>query len=159
MKTGIVYFSYEGNCALVAEQINAVVKGDILALRLENGKRRKGMAKYIWGGAQVVRKQSPALKPYVFDSAAYERLIIGAPVWAGSPAPAIETFLEQARITGKKIALFCCCAGGKGKFFDKLKKALPGNTFLGEMAFINPLKQDTEALSAKIRLWVKEISV
>jgi predicted nucleotidyltransferase len=73
-------------------------------------------------------------------------------------SPAIETFLEQTRITGKKIALFCCCADGKGKVFDKLKKSLSDNTFAGEIAFINPLKQDTGALASQIRLWVGEIS-
>ncbi|MDR0685038.1 MAG: nucleotidyltransferase domain-containing protein [Spirochaetaceae bacterium] len=30
-------------------------------------------------------------------------------------SPAIETFLEQTRITGKKIALFCCCAVEKAR--------------------------------------------
>ncbi|MDR0685039.1 MAG: hypothetical protein LBF83_07910 [Spirochaetaceae bacterium] len=48
--------------------------------------------------------------------------------------------------------------GGKGKVFDKLKKSLSDNTFAGEIAFINPLKQDTGALASQIRLWVGEIS-
>jgi flavodoxin len=157
MKTGIVYFSYEGNCAFVAEQINAIVNGDVLALKLEDGKERKGLAKYVWGGSQVARKQRPALKPYTFDCAAYDLIIIGTPVWAGSPAPAIETFLEQTRITGKKLALFCCYAGGKGRVFDKLKKSLAGNTFAGEIALINPLKQDSGTLASEIRAWVDGI--
>lgn len=157
MKTGIVYFSYEGNCAFVAEQIASVVKGDVLALQLEDGKERKGLAKYVWGGSQVARKQRPALKPYTFDGAAYDLIIIGTPVWAGSPAPALETFLEQTRITGKKVALFCCCAGGKGRVFDKLKKRLAGNTFAGEIAFTNPLKQDAGTLAAEIRAWIEGI--
>ena len=158
MRIGVIYFSYEGNCRLIAEQINAVVQGDVLALQLEEHKPRKGLAKYVWGGRQVVLNQRPALKPYTFDSTAYDLIIIGTPVWAGSPAPALDAFLEQTRIAGKKLALFCCCAGGKGKVFDKLKKRLPGNTFVGEIAFINPLKQDTEALVSKIRLWIEEIA-
>ncbi|MDR2394686.1 MAG: NAD(P)H-dependent oxidoreductase [Treponema sp.] len=159
MKTGVIYFSYEGNCRLIAEQINAVVHGDILALQLEEDKPRKGLAKYVWGGRQVILNQRPALKPYTFDSTAYDLLIIGTPVWAGSPTPALDTFLEQTRITGKQVALFCCCAGSKGKVFDKLKRSLPGNTFVGEMVFINPAKQDTGALATRIRLWLEELSV
>lgn len=157
MKTAIVYFSYEGNCKFVAEQINTVVHGDVLPLSLEDGAERKGLVKYVWGGSQVALKKRPALKPYTFDYTAYELLIIGAPVWAGSPAPAIETFLEETRITGKSIALFCCHAGGKGRTFDKLKKSLPGNTFVGEIDLINPLKQDAGALASKIRLWTESI--
>ncbi|MDR2796372.1 MAG: flavodoxin, partial [Spirochaetaceae bacterium] len=67
MKTAVIYYSYEGNCRLVAEQINAVVHGDTLELRLEDDKTRKGLSKYIWGGRQVVQNRRPALKPYTFD--------------------------------------------------------------------------------------------
>ncbi|MDR2634144.1 MAG: NAD(P)H-dependent oxidoreductase [Treponema sp.] len=155
MKTAVIYFSYEGNCRLIAEQINAVVHGDVLALQLEEDKPRRGLAKYVWGGRQVVLHQRPALKPYTFESGAYDLLIIGTPVWAGSPAPALETFLEQTRISGKQVALFCCCAGGKGKVFDKLKRSLSGNTFVGEIVFMNPKNQDAKELAAHIHRWLE----
>jgi flavodoxin len=158
MKTAVIYFSYEGNCKLIAEHINASIPGDMVALQLEDAKTRKGMAKYLWGGRQVVLNQRPVLKPYTFDSAAYDLLFIGTPVWVGSPAPALDTFLEQTRITGKQIALFCCCAGGKGKVFDTLKRSLSDNTFVGEMVFINPMKQDRGTLATTIRLWLEELS-
>ncbi|MDR0722973.1 MAG: flavodoxin, partial [Treponema sp.] len=61
MRTGVIYFSYEGNCRLIAEQLNAVVHGDVLALQLEENKPRKGLAKYVWGGRQVVLNQRPTL--------------------------------------------------------------------------------------------------
>lgn len=78
-----------------AEQINAVVNGDVLALKLKDGSERKGLAKYVWGGSQVIRKQRSALKPYTSDAAACDLIVIGTPVWAVSPAPAIETFLGK----------------------------------------------------------------
>jgi menaquinone-dependent protoporphyrinogen IX oxidase len=100
-------------------------------------------------------RQKPALKPYTFESADYERLIIGTPVWAGSFAPALDTFLDKHRIAGKKIALFCCCACGKGRTFDKLKERLAGNSFAGEIVFVNPSKGDRAEINERVRLWLQ----
>jgi flavodoxin len=155
MKTAVVYFSYEGNCRLIAETIQAETGADVLSLELEAGKPRKGLAKYVWGGRQVLLRQKPALKPYTFESADYERLIIGTPVWAGSFAPALDTFLDKTRITGKKIALFCCCGGDKGRTFDKLRERLAGNSFAGEIVFFNPSKGDRAEISERVRLWLQ----
>ncbi|MDR1904817.1 MAG: NAD(P)H-dependent oxidoreductase [Treponema sp.] len=157
MKTAVIYFSYEGNCRLIAEQIQEIAHAELLDLHLQEEKQRKGLAKYVWGGRQVMLNQKPSLKPYTFDSASYELIIIGTPVWAGSPAPALDTFLEQTRIIGKQVALFCCCAGGKGKVFDKLKRSLADNTVVGEQVFINPLKQERKLVHEQVQKWLKSL--
>jgi flavodoxin len=144
MKTLIVYYSYEGSCALIAEHIKGALKADVLELKTENEKRRTGLAKYIWGGRQVMTHARPKLKPYTVDPGKYDLLIIGSPVWAGSPAPALNTFLAETKISGKKLALFCCHAGGKRRFFEKLRAALPGNTIAGEIDFMKPARPPAE---------------
>ena len=157
MKTAVVYYSYDGNCALVAEQIKALVNADLIRLQTQDEKKRGGFAKYFWGGSQVVMHKKPALKPYVFDTAAYDLVIIGAPVWAASPAPPLETFLSETNISGKKLALFLCHAGGKGKAMDKLKRLLAGNTIAAETDFVNPAGENTEELKRKIGEWLKPL--
>jgi hypothetical protein len=100
----------------------------------------------------------PKLKPYDFNPEPYDLIIIGSPVWAGSPTPALNTFLEETRISGKKLALFCCHLGGKGKFFDKVKARLPGNTIAGEIDFIKPRGQDQEGVVKKLEEWLRSLS-
>ncbi|MDR0583920.1 MAG: flavodoxin [Treponema sp.] len=156
MKTAVVYYSCDGNCALVAEQIKALLNADLIRLQTKNEKKRSGFAKYFWGGSQVVMHKKPALKPYVFDAAAYDLIIIGAPVWAASPAPPLETFLSETKISGKKLALFLCHAGGKGKAMDKLKLLLAGNTVATETDFVNPAG-DIQELKRKIEEWLKPL--
>jgi flavodoxin len=155
MKTLVIYYSYEGDCTLIAEYIKETVRADILELETEDEKKRTGLTKYIWGGRQVITHALPKLKPYTVNPDSYDLIIIGSPVWAGSPTPALNSFLAETRISGKKLALFCCHAGGKGKFFDKLKAALPGNTIAGEIDFINPARGNREGMVKKLEEWLR----
>ena len=157
MKTAVIYYSYEGNSALIAKTIKATINADIFELKTADTKKRKGFAKYVWGGAQVIFRKKPALIPFSIDLNAYDLIILGTPVWAGSPAPAMNSFLSKTTITGKNLALFCCYAGGKGKVFDKFKALLPGNTIAGEIDFVNAAQKDSAELKQTIGEWLKTI--
>jgi flavodoxin len=157
MKALIAYYSYEGNCRFVAEQFKTALNADILRIETVDTKIRKGLAKYIWGGKQVFSHIEPELKPYSVDISAYDHIILGCPVWAGSPAPALNSFISQTEIKDKRIAFFVCHGGGKGEVFEKLKKRLPGNTFIGEIDFRSPLHGDTKATAGSINEWVKTL--
>ena len=158
MKTLVGYFSYTGNCGLVAGVIKNSLGADTLELRLADDKERKGLAKYIWGGKQVFSHAKPPLKPYKADWEQYDLIVIGTPVWAGSLSPALATFLDETRISGKKIALFCCHRGGKGRVFDLLKAALTGNTVVAERAFIIPSGVNRGESLENVRAWAQGLS-
>ncbi|MDR1635711.1 MAG: NAD(P)H-dependent oxidoreductase [Treponema sp.] len=158
MKTLIVYYSYEGSCALVAETLKELLNADIFEIKTEDEKKRGGLAKFVWGGRQVLTHSKPALKPYVFDSDPWDLIILGTPVWAGSPAPAMASFLDKTKISGKRIALFACHAGGIGKALEKLKALLPLNTIAGEIGIVNPRRQGKQELKVKLEAWVKELA-
>jgi flavodoxin len=162
MKTLIVYYSYEGNSALVVEELKKAVGAapsvcDVLELKTEDDTWRTGLSKYFWGGKQVFSHKNPQLKPYTVTIEEYDLIILGAPVWAGTPAPALQSFIAETKISGKKLGLFCCHAGGKGKALDKLKALLPGNTIAAEIDFINPAKQDRTAVVKRIEEWVRTL--
>jgi hypothetical protein len=102
-------------------------------------------------------KKAP-LKPYAFNHQIYDLIIIGAPVWAGSPARPIRAFLAEAGITGKKIALFVCHNGGLGKALRKLEVLLSGNDIVDEADFISPIK-DIEKAKQQVVDWVKGLQI
>ena len=159
MKTAVIYYSFEGNCGLAAKVIKDALNADIYEIKTIDKKKRTGFAKYLWGGFQAIMKKKPELEPLSIDINAYDLIILGTPVWAGSPAPAMFSFLCGTRIIGKKVALYCCHGGGKGKVFDKLKALLPlpGNTIVGEIDFNSPAKGDNAALKQKIAEWAKTL--
>jgi flavodoxin len=157
MKAGVVFYSYDGNCTFVAEQLKNYLNADLIQIQMKDDKRRRGFAKFFWGGGMVFSKKKPPLKPYAFDPSAYDLIILGAPVWAGSPAPPVRTLLSETAIAGKKLALFVCHGGGKGNALGKLKAMLNGNEIVSEADFREPLKNSDEA-RRQIADWVKHIS-
>jgi flavodoxin len=160
MKTLIVFYSYDGNSALVAGELQkALGEGcDTLELRIEEEARRSGLAKYLWGGRMVLSRANPKLKPCDTAIDGYDLIILGGPVWAGAPAPALRSFIAAAKPTGKRIGLFLCHGGGPGKSLDKLKALLSGNVIAGAIDFLNPAKQDRTAVARRLEEWVAGIN-
>ena len=169
MKTAVIYYSYDGSCARTAEAIKTALNADfrsaadVFEIKTVDTKRRKGFFKMVWGGSQVMRNKKPALQPMSVDLKAYELIVLGTPVWAASPTPAMVSFLSTTEITGKKIALFCCHAGKKGDALGKLKALLSanaaGNTIVGEADFKSPGREGRAALKEKVEAWVKTFTM
>ncbi|MCL2068043.1 MAG: NAD(P)H-dependent oxidoreductase [Treponema sp.] len=157
MKTAVVYYSYDGNCAFAAKQIQSRFNADIVQIEVLNEKRRSGFAKYFFGGFQAFSGIKPALKPYSFDPAAYDLIILGTPVWAGSPAPAMKSFLSKTKISGKKICLFMCHAGGLGNAIEKFKILLAGNDIVSAIDLNNPAENNQAEQKQRIEDWCKAI--
>jgi len=154
MKTAVVFYSLSGSCALIAQEIKAGLDAEIIRLHTEAVPPRGGFAKFFWAiGVMLGIKKAP-LKPYTFNPAIYDLIIIGVPVWAGSPARPIQAFLAETGITGKKLALFVCHNGGKGKALEKFKALLPGNDIISEADFIYPIK-NIEKVTQQTAEWVK----
>jgi flavodoxin len=158
MKSIVIYYSLDGNSHLVAEQLKAALGADILRLELVEELPRQGFAKMFHGGKLALTGGKPALKPYQLDLSPYDLLVLGGPVWAGSPAPALMSFIAQTPARDKKIALFCCHGGGKGKTFAKLRDALAGNTVVGELDIAQAARLDKQELSDRLSAWLKSIS-
>jgi flavodoxin len=158
MKTAVVFYSLDGNCAFVAEQLKAKLNADLIQIQTKDDKKRGKVGKMLWGVGMVFGRKKPPLKPYTFDPAAYDLIIIGAPVWASSPAPPLKTFLSQTKINGKKVALFVCHAGGKGNALDKFKALLPGNEIAAKADFQIPAQGDSEKAKQQIEDWIKGIA-
>ena len=158
MKTAVVYYSHDGNCAFTAKHIGKTLKADIVQVQLTDEKKRSGISKMVWGVMQIMSGTLPSIKPVDFNAETYDLIILGTPVWASSPAPAMRTFLAQTKISGKKIALFMCHAGGLGKALEKFKAAVEGNSIVSEIDLNNPVKFiNLEKSKLEIESWVKAL--
>jgi flavodoxin len=154
MKTAVVVYSLDGSCALVAEEIKSLLNADLIRLRLKDEKKRGKFGSLLWGGSMVFFNKKPPLLPYSFDYSAYDLIVIGAPVWAGHPAPPVNTFISETGLTGKKVAFFVCHAGGKGSALAKFKAMLTGNEIIAEADFHEPVKKNSESVKKQIADWV-----
>jgi flavodoxin len=160
MSTLVVFFSFEGNTKFIAEKIAETLHADTIALTTSKEYPKKGLLKYVWGGKSVVVGEEPELTNEHIDVDSYDTIILGTPIWAGSYAPPMKTFLKQYEVKGKRIALFACHAGGGAKkCFQKMKETLSQNEVIGQLDLIDPLKKDTEAQAQKAVKWAESLAV
>lgn len=154
----IIFYSFEGNTRFIAQEIQKITSADILELKVKDDISSHGFFKYFWGGKQVIQKKTPELFEYDKNFDTYERIFIGSPVWVGTYAPAIRTFISENKITGKELVFFACFSGGESKTFENLGKDLRDNKILGSIGFKNPLKAKEESIK-KLDEFMREIGI
>jgi len=158
MKMLVIFYSFEGNTKLIAENIAKEINADILEINPVEKIKTKGFMKFFWGGKQAMMNEKPPLVPFNINPNNYDIIFIGTPVWAWGPAPPIKSFFEQCKISEKNIALFCCHGGAKGKTLEKMKSAIgENNNFIGQIDFIDPLKKNTKKNINLAINWAKNI--
>ena len=116
MKTLIVYYSLEGNTKWAVTQIAAGLNADTLELVPRKPYPTGGFGKSATFG------ESPELAPFHVDVSQYGRIILATPIWAGTFAPPLRTFLRRVQVSGKRLALVACSGGGSAeKAFSQLR--------------------------------------
>ena len=141
MKTLIVYYSLEGNTAFAAERIAGILGAETLRLEPEKAYPSSGMKKVLRGGKSAVMGETPPMKPYVFRGEDWDRILLGFPVWAGTVAPPLRTFLRDhgKELAGKPAAAFACQSGSGGeKALKKLAALLGREIFAAELVLSDP---------------------
>ena len=152
MKTVIVYYSLEGNTAYAAEKAAELLGAELLRLFPKKAYPDSGFRKFLWGGKSALMAEKPPLEPYVFDAAAWDRVILAFPVWASNVAPPIRTFLAENDLRGKRIAAIACQAGsGAEKAFRRLLDCTGAERLEAELILIDPKQRPSAENERKLR--------
>jgi len=64
----------------------------------------------------------------------YDLVIIGTPIWAWKPTPAIRTYISQNNLAGKKVALFYTFETGMKQVAEETKALIPNTTVTSELS-------------------------
>ncbi|MCR4963202.1 MAG: flavodoxin [Firmicutes bacterium] len=158
MKTILVYYSLDGNTDFAAKKIAAATGGDTLRLFPKKAYPTSGFGKFFRGGMHAVLGKKPPLETYAFDAAAYDRVILGFPVWAGHVAPPLLSFLRDNDLSGKQIAAFACQSGSGGeKALAQLKSCLGREELDAERILIDPKSKPSPENEQKIREFCEKL--
>ena len=153
VKTAVVFFSHEGNTKYAAEYISAITGADLIELEPKEPYPSGKVSKYLAGKDALAHKM-PELKDYEFNKDNYDKIVIGTPVWAGNPAPPINTFLAANNLSGKELAFFACSAGGKGdKCIDYMMKTAGADPDSLTLNLIDPMKKRDPAKLQEMEHW------
>ena len=160
MKNLVVYYSLEGITKFIAEVLAEEINADILELKPKKEIPSSGFIKYVWGGKSVIFKQKPILINEDIDLNKYNNIFLGTPIWAGTYAAPFNTFIANNKICNKNIAIFICHGGGETKkCINNFKKALSNNNFIGEVSFLDPLKNNKDNNIVKVKEWIKTLNI
>ena len=125
MSVCIVFHSETGNTRAVAERLAPLVGGDLI--EVTDLAHYSKISRYISGGRRAMKGESATIEPAPIDVTAYNPVVIGTPVWAGNPTPAINAAIEAfVGIERKPSVVFCTSGGMPGKTLEAVTAMLAG---------------------------------
>ncbi|MBS3816310.1 MAG: flavodoxin [Candidatus Thermoplasmatota archaeon] len=117
----VVYYSRTGNTEDVGEQIARRL--DCETLKVSDKKERSGVTGYLKGGWDAWRGKKTEIEMMEEDISDRDLIIVGTPVWAGNPSPAVRTYLSRKKSDIDDIAFYCTCGGsGYEGTFEAMEK-------------------------------------
>ena len=134
--TLVAYYSRTGITRALAEALAERLGGDLE--EIVDTKSRKGPLGFIVAGKDAVRKNLTEIEPVRKNPADYDLMVVGTPVWAGTMASAVRTYLTRHGRHMQKVAFFCTQGGSK-----------PGHTFADMEALCGRPPLDTLSLRTK----------
>jgi flavodoxin len=106
MSTLIVSFSRTGHTQTVADLLAERLHADVERI-MELGRPRTGLRGWALASLDTLLSSVPALEPSAHDPSRYDLVVIGTPVWLGSIAAPVRTFLMTQRSRLPAVAFFC----------------------------------------------------
>ncbi len=149
MRTLVVYHSHSGRTRALAEQVRHASGGDLVEVK---PKEPYGLLSvYSRGTSRARHGEVDEVEPGVIDATAYDRIVIGTPVWGGHPTPVINGAIAALQgAEGKTAVLLVTCGYRPGESFSVLRQALAarGVTVVGEFSFARKDLADAARIGA-----------
>ncbi len=120
MNTVIVYYTFGGSTKAEAEKLGAELNAPVY--RIKEKRNRSLIGSFVPGGLQAMKRRCVRIQPPEADLNAFERIMIGCPVWAAYPAPAFNSIVELLP-AGKEVEVFLCQGGADPRTSDEGTKA------------------------------------
>lgn len=147
MKILVAYYSYSGTTEKVVALFQQVLEKKS-ELKIQRLHPKVEITSFLGQCLAARTKKRCEIDEALFDATGYDSLIIGSPVWAFAPAPAINTFLDK--LTGadnKKVIVLLTSGSGVGvsacfKYINALLRA-KGVSNISEINIPNAMMSDT----------------
>jgi len=137
MKTLILFYSYTGNSKRFAENLSKKIGADIEEVK--TNKRPGTIAAYVLGSFAAIRQKSVIIEQIQTDLSQYDRFILIAPIWAGNPAPAFNSMIDN--LSAKKSVELYLISGSGNSNKDKISSFVESKGF--KIFDYHDIKQNT----------------
>jgi len=125
-KVLVVFYSQTSNTKQVADIMATQLGADLAEIVPVEPYDGDFYATIERGKKELDEGTFPEIQPLAVDVANYDVVFLGYPIWFGTYAPPVFTFLNQVDLSGKKIVPFCTFgSGGLDSSVKDLVKAEP----------------------------------
>jgi hypothetical protein len=155
MPSVVIFHSETGRTLAVAEAVAARCAADLIRVYPRPG--YTPLTRVIFGLRRAVFGHHDRIAPAPIDVSAYDTLIIGSPVWAGHPTPAITSAIGSlSGCRGKDAVLFVTCGAMPGVVLERMAAMLEkmGVTVRGGISFPGRSVHDPRQIDALAALVV-----
>jgi flavodoxin len=149
----VAYYSRTGKTRLVAEELAMLLEADLE--EIQEKKDRSGMMGYLSGGRDATLNRPAELSSR--HTADPRRIVVlGMPVWAWGPPPAMRAYVAAYPPAGAKVCAFCTYDGGGGKRAFRALGGLLGRDLELTFEWKKPAPSDPVLLAA-LKEWAAKI--
>ena len=158
----VLYCSRTSNTGRVAQQIRTTLDCDMLEVEPETpyDNDYNSMLSHAQTKLAAIRQGNyPPIKTFIENFDAYDLVFVGYPIWHGSMATPMQTFLHEhaAKLAGKRIALFA--TSGSSGISTSVGEA---RVFCSEAEFTETLHLTNSTLpqmAGHIAAWLEQLNL
>jgi flavodoxin len=123
MTTAIIFHSYTGITRGIAKKIQAACDGDLIEVKPRQNYTK--LTAYTLGSLRARSEESDPIEPNSIEVAGHDLIVIGTPVWAWKPTPAVNGAIRALKgCEGKPAVIFATCDAQAGDTLVTMRKAL-----------------------------------
>lgn len=127
-KSIIVYYSWAGHTKAMANIIQQLTGADLLEIQPKNPYSKNYNECVNLAKKEIREGYLPPIQNIACDFIKYDVVFVGTPIWWGTMAPPLATFLHENKLDGKTIMPFTTHGGGgKGHSDKDLERLCPGS--------------------------------
>lgn len=122
MSNVIACYSFSGKTLKLCDEM-AQDTGFTL-VHIKELKKRGVLGAYFSGSREAMSGRSSEIVPIGGALQSADIICIAGPIWAGSPAPALNAVISSGALKGKQALCILTCANGAGNAADTVRKRI-----------------------------------
>lgn len=104
MKILLAYYSRSGTTKTLADYLVKNLNSDLLEIKTPDN--RNGLTGYLKSGKEALKKEMPPINKFEINISDYDLVLVGTPVWVGTMASPVRTFMFENKSKFKNVAFF-----------------------------------------------------
>lgn len=154
MSTLVVYYSRTGTTKKLAQILAEKINADLEEIKGQED--RSGLKGYLKSGKEAAKKELPNIQASKKKVENYDLVIIGTPVWVGTIASPVRTYIVNSLGNFNEVAFFTTQGSSKKqKVFKEMEKLMEKKSIAGLQLCTKDVMNDN--FEEKLNAFVKKI--